>query len=338
MIDLTTTYLGLDLKNPLVVSASPLQKDLGNIRQMEDCGAAAIVMHSLFEEQIDLESREINRFMDQGTESYAESLSYLPDMETYNLGPEGYLEHLSRVKDSVGIPVIGSLNGASRGGWTRYARMMEEAGADAIELNTYYLETDPKITGAEVEQMYCDLVTDLRVSVKIPLAAKLSPMFSSMPNIARRLDQLGVNALVLFNRFYQPDFDLEKLEVVQSLVLSQPYELLPRLNWVAILFGHIAADLAVTGGVHSGRDVLKCMMAGARAAMTTSALLKNGIDHISAMVEEIRVWMEDHEYDSIRQMQGSMARQSVADTFAFERVNYMHVLSSYAKKTDTRGW
>ncbi|HEV2351910.1 MAG TPA: dihydroorotate dehydrogenase-like protein [Terriglobia bacterium] len=338
MIDLTTTYLGLTLKNPVVVSASPLQKDLGNIRQMEDCGAAAIVMHSLFEEQIDVEGRELNRYMEQGTESYAESLSYLPDMETYNLGPEGYLEHLSRVKNSVGIPVIGSLNGVSRGGWTRYARMMEEAGADAIELNTYYLETDPKVTGAEVEQMYCDLVTELRASVKIPLAAKLSPMFSSMPNIARRLDQLGMNALVLFNRFYQPDFDLEKLEVVQSLVLSQSYELLPRLNWVAILFGHIAADLAVTGGVHSGIDVLKCMMAGARVAMTTSALLRNGINHISKILEETSLWMEEHEYVSIRQMQGSMARQSVSDASAFERVNYMHVLSSYAKKTDTRGW
>lgn len=338
MTDLSTIYLGLKLKNPVVVSASPLQKDLGNIRQMEDCGASAIVMHSLFEEQIDLESRDLNRYIEQGTESYAESLSYLPDMGTYNLGPEGYIEHLSRVKNSVGIPVIGSLNGASRGGWTRYARMMEEAGADAIELNTYYLETDPKITGAEVEQMYCDLLSELRESVKIPLAAKLSPMFSSMPNIARRLDQLGANGLVLFNRFYQPDFDLEKLEVVQSLALSHPNELLPRLNWVAILFGHIAADMAVTGGVHSGKDVLKCMMAGARAAMTTSALLKNGIDHISKVLEEITVWMEDHEYDSIRQMQGSMARQSVSDASAFERVNYMNVLSSYAKKTDTRGW
>src|SRR5690349_14203941 len=254
MIDLTTNYLGLKLKNPIVVSASPLQKDLGNIRQMEDCGAAAIVMHSLFEEQIDVEGRELHRIMEQGTESYAESLSYLPEMETYNLGPEGYIEHLNRVKNCAGIPVIGSLNGVSRGGWTRYARMMEDAGADAIELNTYYLETDENITGADVERMYCELIAELRAAIRIPLAAKLSPMFSSMPNIARRLDRLGVNGLVLFNRFYQPDFDLEKLEVVQSLTLSQPYELLPRLNWVAILHGHIAADLAVTGGVHSGKD------------------------------------------------------------------------------------
>jgi dihydroorotate dehydrogenase (fumarate) len=338
MIDLTTTYLGLKLKNPVVVSSSPLQKDLGNVRQMEDSGAAAIVMHSLFEEQIDVESRELNRYMDQGTESYAESLSFLPEMQTYNLGPEGYVEHLARVKQSVGIPVIGSLNGVSKGGWIRYAKMMEDAGADAIELNTYYLETDAKITGREVEQMYCDLVAELKATVRVPLAVKLSPMFSSMSNMALRLDQAGANALVLFNRFYQPDFDLEKLEVVQSLSLSQSSELLPRLNWVAILFGHVVADMAVTGGVHTGKDVLKCMMAGARAAMTTSALLRNGIDHISKILGEVSAWMEEHEYESIRQMQGSMARRSIDDPSAFERVNYIQVLSSYARKNDTRGW
>ncbi len=338
MTDLTTAYLGLKLKNPVVVSSSPLQKDLGNIRQMEDCGAAAIVMHSLFEEQIDVESRELDRYLEQGTESYAESLSFLPDMQTYNLGPEGYVEHLSRVKQSVGIPVIGSLNGVSKGGWIRYAKLMEEAGADAIELNTYYLATDPKVTGAEVEQMYCDLVAELKATVHVPLAVKLSPMFSSLANIALRLDQAGANALVLFNRFYQPDIDLEQLEVVQNLSLSQSYELLPRLNWVAILFGHLVADMAITGGVHTGKDILKCMMAGARVAMTTSALLRNGIDHISKMLGEISGWMEEHEYESIRQMQGSMARRSVQDPSAFERVNYIQVLSSYARKTDTRGW
>jgi dihydroorotate dehydrogenase (fumarate) len=338
MSDLTSTYLGLKLKNPVVVSAGPLQKDLGNVRQMEDSGAAAIVMHSLFEEQIDVESEELNRWMEQGTESYAESLAYLPDMENYNLGPEGYLEHLSRVKNSVGIPVIGSLNGVSRGGWTRYARMMEEAGADAIELNTYFLATDPLIAGGEVEKMYCDLVTELKASVRVPLAVKLSPMFTSMAHMAHSLDQLGVKGLVLFNRFYQPDFDLENLKVVQSLVLSQSYELLPRLNWVAILYGQITADMAITGGVHTGLDVLKCMMAGARVAMMTSALLNLGINHIAKVLQEVSAWMDEHEYDSIRQMQGSMARRSVADASAFERVNYMRVLSSYAAKHDTRGW
>jgi dihydroorotate dehydrogenase (fumarate) len=294
-------------------------------------------MHSLFEEQIDLESRNLNRWLNHGTESYAESLSYIPDLDNYNLGPEGYLEHLARAKKSVRVPVIASLNGVSRGGWTRYARMMEEAGADAIELNTYYLATDPKVAGEEVEKMYGDLVSEVRTSVSLPLAVKLSPMFSSMANMAVELDRVGVKALVLFNRFYQPDFDLETLEVTQTLELSHPYELLLRLNWVAILFGHISADMAVTGGVHTGTDALKCMMAGARVAMMTSALLKNGIGHISKVLEQAKAWMEEHEYESIRQMQGSMARRSVDNSSAFERVNYMQVLSSYPVEDRARG-
>ncbi len=336
-MDLSTKYLGMNLKNPVVVSSSPLQQSLDNIRRMEDAGAAAVVMHSLFEEQIDVESRELNRWLNHGTETYAESLSYLPDMDRYNLGPEGYLEHLARAKKSVSIPVIGSLNGVSKGGWTRYARMMEEAGADAIELNTYYLETDPKVTGEQVEQMYCDLVTEVKTSVHVPLAVKLSPTFSSMANMAARLDSLGVKALVLFNRFYQPNFDLETLEVTQTLELSHSYELLVRLNWVAILFGNIQADMAVTGGVHVGADVLKCMMAGARVAMMTSELLSNGIGQITRVLAEVKSWMEEHEYESVLQMQGSMARRSVPDPSAFERVNYMHVLSSYPVKSHERG-
>jgi dihydroorotate dehydrogenase (fumarate) len=313
----------------VVVSASPLQKDLDNIRRMEDAGAAAIVMHSLFEEQIEVEGRELNRWLEHGTESYAESLRYLPDLKSYNLGPEGYLEHLGRAKKTVGIPVIGSLNGVSRGGWTRYARMMQEAGADAIELNTYFLATDPEVSGDRIEEMYTDLVTDVKTSVSVPLAVKLSPMFSSFAHAAARLDEVAVSGLVLFNRFYQPDFDLDNLEVTQTLELSSPYELLPRLSWVAILFGQVKADMAITGGVHTGRDVLKCMMAGARAAMMTSALLENGIGHISTVLKEVKAWMEEHEYESIRQMQGSMARRSVGNPSAFERVNYMQVLSSY---------
>jgi dihydroorotate dehydrogenase (fumarate) len=332
MIDLSSVYLDLKLKNPVVVSSSPLQQDLDNIRRMEDAGAGAIVMHSLFEEQINIESRDLDRWLEQGTESYAESLSYLPDLGSYNLGPEGYIEHLARAKKSVGSPVIGSLNGSSRGGWTRYARMMEEAGADAIELNTYYIATDPEVSGAEVEQRYCDLVAEVKSSVHVPLAVKLSPMFSSIAHMARRLDRAGADALVLFNRFYQPDFDLEALEVVRSLTLSRSMELLPRLSWVAILYGHIGADMAVTGGVHSGADVLKCMMAGARAAMMTSALLEHGIGHIKTVLADVQAWMEEHEYQSIRQMQGSMARRSVADPAAFERANYMQVLSGYTLK------
>jgi len=333
MIDLSSVYLGIKLKNPLVVSSSPLQKDLGNIRRMEDAGAGAIVMHSLFEEQIELETHELNRRLEQGTESFAESLHYLPEMESYNLGPEGYLEHLARAKRTVSVPIIGSLNGVSKGGWTRYARMIEEAGADAIELNTYYVPTDPDLTGAEIEQMYCDLVAEVRASVKIPFAVKVSSMFSSLPNIARRFDRGGANALVLFNRFYQPDFDLEALDVVQRLELSHPYELLPRLTWVAILFGHIQADLAITGGVHTGIDIVKCMMAGARVAMMTSALLERGVEHIETVLDGMRSWMEDHEYESIKQMQGSMARRSVANPAAFERANYMKVLSSFTLKS-----
>ncbi|HVB98505.1 MAG TPA: dihydroorotate dehydrogenase-like protein [Candidatus Dormibacteraeota bacterium] len=332
MIELGSTYLGIVLKNPVVVSASPLQKELDNIRRMEDAGAGAIVMHSLFEEQIRLEGRELNRWLEQGTESYAESLRYLPDMENYNLGPEGYLEHLARAKNTVHIPIIGSLNGISRGGWTHYAHMMEQAGADAIELNLYEVPTDPNATGDEIEQRYCDLVAHVRGSVHVPLAVKIGASFSSMSNMARKLDQAGANGLVLFNRFYQPDFDLEALEVVPTLNLSRSEELLPRLSWVAILYGHIRSDMAVTGGVHAGSDVLKCMMAGARVAMMTSALLHNGIGHIAQVLAQMQSWMEEHEYESIRQMQGSMARRSVPDPAAYERGNYMQVLSSYALK------
>jgi len=328
-IDLSTTYLGLTLKNPLVASASPLTEDLGNVRRMEDAGAAAVVMHSLFEEQINLESQELDRYLSHGTESFAESLTYFPDLTDYNLGPDKYLEHLRRVKAAVGIPVIGSLNGVSTGGWIRYAKMMQEAGADALELNVYFIPTDSTLTSAQVEQMYLDLVRDVKAMLKIPVAVKLGHAFTTMANMARRLDQAGANALVLFNRFYQPDFDLEKLEAVPTLTLSSSYELLLRLHWVAILYGHVRADLAVTGGVHTALDVLKAMMAGARVAMMTSALLKNGIGHLRTLPASLVAWMEEHEYTSIRQMQGSMSYRSIANPAAFERANYMKVLSSY---------
>jgi dihydroorotate dehydrogenase (fumarate) len=332
MIDLSTSYLGLNLKNPVVVSASPLQKELDAVRQMEDAGASAVVMHSLFEEQINLESEELNRSLERGSESFAEALSYLPDLEDYNHGPEAYLEHLARVKKAVRIPIIASLNGSSMGGWTRYAKMMQEAGADAIELNTYYVAANPEITGSQVEQMYFDLVRQVKSVVRIPLAVKLSHFFSSIPHVMRQLDTAGADGLVLFNRFYQPDIDLEQLEVVPRLALSNSYELLLRLNWVAILFGHIKADMAITGGVHTGEDVLKSMMVGARVAMMTSALLENGIGHIGEVLRQVHDWMEAHEYESIRQMQGSMSRRSVPDPVTYERANYMKVLSSYSGK------
>jgi dihydroorotate dehydrogenase (fumarate) len=328
MTDLTTRYLGLTLKNPLVVSASPLAEDLGNIRRMEDSGAAAVVLPSLFEEQIRVEGSVLDRFLSQGTESFAESLTYIPDAG-YNLGPEGYLEHLRRAKQAVNIPIIGSLNGSSTGGWVHYARKIEEAGADALELNIYLIPGSFEVTGAQVEQTYVDLVAEVKASTRIPVAVKIGPYFSSLPNTARRLSHVGAKALVLFNRFYQPDFDLENLEVVPNLMLSTPHELLLRLNWVAVLFGKIQADLAVTGGVHTALDVLKSMMAGARVAMMTSALLRNGIGHLATVRRELMQWMEEHEYESIQQMQGSMSQRSVPDPSAFQRANYVKVLSSY---------
>jgi dihydroorotate dehydrogenase (fumarate) len=329
MIDLTTQYLGLTLKNPIVVSASPLSEDLGNIRRMEDSGAAAIVLPSLFEEQIHLESNTLDHFLWQGTESTAESLTYIPSLAGYKLGPDSYLEHLRSAKQAVKVPIVASLNGTSTGGWVGYAKKIEEAGADALELNIYFIPTDVEMNSGQVEQMYVDLVSEVKANVHIPIAVKTGPFFSSLPHTARRLDQAGANALVLFNRFYQPDFDLENLEVVPNLILSTPHELLLRLNWAAILCGKIRADIAITGGVHSGLDVLKSMMAGARVAMMTSALLRNGIGHLATVRSELLKWMEEHEYESVYQMQGSMSQRAVADPSAFQRANYVRVLSSY---------
>ncbi|HET8576106.1 MAG TPA: dihydroorotate dehydrogenase-like protein [Methylomirabilota bacterium] len=334
MTDLTTRYLGLTLSSPLVASAGPLCEDLGNIRRMEDAGAAAVVLHSLFEEQITLESDYLDHHLSHGTESYAESLTYFPDMASYNLGPDAYLEHLRRAKAAVKIPVIGSLNGVSTGGWIAYAKKIEQAGADALELNIYYVPTDPDMSGVQVEDMYVDLVRDVKASVKIPVALKIGHAFSALAHLAQRLDRTGADGLVLFNRFYLPDFDLERLEVVPRLTLSNSYELLVRLHWAAILYGHVRADLAVTGGVHTDEDVLKAMMAGARVAMMTSALLKHGIPHLRAVRDQVLAWMEAHEYESIRQMQGSMSYRSVREPAAFERANYMKVLSSYALQGD----
>jgi dihydroorotate dehydrogenase (fumarate) len=332
-MDLSTTYHGINLKNPLVVSASPVAEELGNLRRMEDCGAAAVVLPSLFEEQINIESSELNHFLQQGTESFAESLTYFPaDLTGYNLGPDGYCEHLRRAKAAVGIPVIGSLNGSSIGGWTQYARKIQDAGADALELNIYYIPTSTEQTSDDVERLYCDLVAMVKSSVRIPVAVKIGAYFSSLANMAKRLDQAGADALVLFNRFYQPDFDLENLEVVPNLLLSTSHELLLRLNWVAILFGHIKADLAVTGGVHTAADVLKAMMAGARVVAMASALLRNGIGHLATIRNDMLAWMEQHEYQSIRQMQGSMSQRAVSDPAAFQRANYVRVLSSYSMK------
>jgi dihydroorotate dehydrogenase (fumarate) len=330
MIDLRTRYLGLALDSPLIASSSPLCESVANIRAMEDAGAAAVVLHSLFEEQLDVESLHLDRSLSHGAESYAEAFGYFPDLQSYNLGPDGYLEHIRRAKAAVRIPVIGSLNGVSRGGWVEFARQIQQAGADALELNVFYVPTAPVLTGAEVETMYVDLVREVRSAVTIPVAVKLGHSFTALANVAARLDEAGANGLVLFNRFYLPDFDLERLEVTPRLTLSSPHEVLVRLHWVAILYGHVRADLAVTGGVHGSAQVLKAMMAGARVAMLTSALLQHGIAHLAHVRADVIAWMEEHEYASIAEMQGSMSYRSVAEPAAFERANYMKVLSSYA--------
>jgi dihydroorotate dehydrogenase (fumarate) len=334
--DLTTGYLGLPLKNPIVASASPLSRDLEGIRRLEDAGAAAVVLPSLFEEQITQESRELDHFLSYGVDSFAEALSYFPEMESYNTGPEGYLDLIRQAKQAVQIPVIASLNGVSRGGWTHYARLMEQAGADALELNIYYIATDPAIASAGVERMYVDVIREVRENTQIQLAVKVGPYFTSMAHMAGRLAAAGADALVLFNRFYQPDFDLENLEVVPHLVLSRSNELRLPLRWVAILYGRIPVDFAITSGVHTHADVLKAMMAGANVAMMASELLENGVGRIGEILREMARWMEAKEYESVTQMRGSMSQRHVAEPAAFERANYMKVLNSFLPDPTSR--
>jgi len=328
-MDLTTTYLGLKLKNPIVPSASPLSHSLDTMKRLEDAGASAIVMYSLFEEQIAHDAAELNHFMTHGTESYAEALSYFPSAGEFNVGPDEYLEQIRKAVRTLDIPVIGSLNGLSAGGWTGYAKKIEEAGADALELNVYYVSTDPKMTSLQVEEMYLNVLKTVKASIHIPVAIKLSPFFSSMANMAMRFDAAGADGLVLFNRFYQPDIDLEKLEVSPSVILSTPQAMRLPLRWVAILHGRVKASLAATSGIHSAEDVLKMLMAGADVTMMCSALLRHGPEHITRVLEDLRQWMVAHEYTSVTQMKGSMSHKSVAEPAAFERANYMKVLQSY---------
>jgi len=329
MVDLSTTYLGLKLKNPLVVSASPLSKRLDTIKRLADAGAGALVMYSLFEEQITHESRELDHFLGKGADAYAEATSYFPEMETYNLGPEGYLAHLAAAKKAVPIPVIGSLNGISPGGWTSYAKRIEEAGADALELNLYFLSTDPAVTAAQLEQNYVDLVAQVRATIRIPLAVKLHPFFTALPNIANRLAAAGADGLVLFNRFYQPNLDLETLEPISDLHLSTSDELRLPLRWTAILHGRVKADLALTTGVHTAQDVLKGLMAGAVCTQIASELLAHGLSRIGQILGGMRTWMEEREYESVRQLTGSMSQQKCGVPAAFERANYLKILSSW---------
>lgn len=328
-MDLSTSYLGLKLKNPLVPSAGPLSHTLDSMKRLEDNGAAAIVMYSLFEEQIAHETAELNHYLSYGTESFAEALTYFPESDDYNLGPEEYVELLHKAKASLGIPVIGSLNGISTGGWVKFARKIEEAGADAIELNVYYIPTDPGLSGTDVEDRYMEVLHSVKSTVKIPVAMKLNPFFSSLANMAHRLDAAGADGLVLFNRFYQPDINLETLEVTPNVILSTPQALRLPLRWVAILHGRVKASLAATSGIHTTQDVLKMLMAGADVTMMCSTLLKNGPQRIKEILAELDRWMLEHEYVSVKQMKGSMSQKSIADPAAFERANYMKALNSY---------
>lgn len=328
-MSLSTNYLGLVLKNPIVASSSPLSHTVESIQRLEDAGASAVVMYSLFEEQITFDSFYVDHYLRNNTNSYAESLSYFPEMDSYNVWPDEYLNLIRRAKESVDIPIIGSLNGVSVGGWTNYAGLIEDAGADALELNIYYVPTSVDLTGREVEEIYIDMLRQVKRSITIPIAIKLNPYFSSVANVARRLADEGANGLVFFNRFYQPDFDLEKLEVAPRLVLSNSHELRLPLRWVAILYGRLLADLAITTGIHTSEDVLKGLMAGAKATMMASELLQNGVRRIKEVLREIETWMDEHEYASVAQMIGSMSQQHCAEPAAFERANYMKTLDSY---------
>ena len=328
-MDLTTSYLGLCLQHPVVASASPLAETLDGILRLEEAGAAAVVLPSLFEERIEDDAFHLDHYLGYAAHSFSEALSYFPEAASYRIGPEEYLERIARARDATDIPIIGSLNGVSTGGWTEYARLIEQAGAHALELNIYYIPTDPLMTGDQVEAMYLDVLRDVRTSVSIPIAMKLSPYFSATANMAARLASNGADGLVLFNRFYQPDFDLNSLSVVPRLVLSQPWELRLPLRWVAILYGRVPADLAITSGVHSSDDVLKSLMAGASAVMLTSELMEHGLGRIGEIVHGLRTWLTEHEYESVSQLRGSMSQMCVAEPAAFERANYLKVLQSW---------
>ena len=328
-MDLTTKYLGLKLRSPLVVSASPLSEDIDNLKRMEDAGAAAIVLYSLFEEQLRRDRLELNQNLQQGTESYAEALSYFPEAADFRLGPEEYLKHVAAAKKTTRVPIIASLNGSSVGGWTEYAKQIQQAGADALELNIYYIPTDMNLTGTEVEMTYLDILKAVKANVTIPVAVKLSPFFSNFANMAKRLDQAGANGLVLFNRFYQPDIELESLEVKPNILLSTPMAMRLPLRWIALLHGRVNASLAATSGIHRASDVLKMLMAGADVTMLCSTLIRHGIPQIALIERDLKAWLDEHDYESVKQLQGSMSQKNCADPTAFERAQYMRAISSY---------
>jgi dihydroorotate dehydrogenase (fumarate) len=329
MPDLSTTYLGLKLRSPIVVSASPLSESITNLQQMERAGAGAVVLFSLFEEQIELQELGHEEYYASHHEALPEELQHIAGIEGFKMGASGYLAYLFRAKKAVSMPVIASLNGYYSGGWTHYARVLEAAGADAIELNTYYLTNDPRADSKEIEQMYLQLVRDVTAAVKIPVAVKISPYFTAMAHTAQALDAAGAAGLVLFNRFYQPDFDIEEVTIVPSLDLSTPQELRLRLRWAALLYGQIKAQIAITGGVHQAPDVIKSIMAGAQVAMMASALFKYGIDHIANVNNDVALWLDDHGYQSLDELRGRLAAAAGNNTVAIERANYMRVLNAF---------
>ena len=328
-MNLATDYLGLKLKNPLMPGASPLVDDLSTVRRLEDAGAAAIVMHSLFEEQIKLERAALERDVESHTESSAEALSYLPNEDDFDETSEQYLQLISKIKESVSIPVIASLNGITSGGWIGHAKLIEQAGADALELNYYDIPSSSHTTGAEVEQRAIELVEAIRGNVTLPIAVKLSPFFSSLPNFVRRLLSAGANGIVIFNRFYQPDINIEDLDTESVLELSTPSELRLRLRWLAVLSAQINTSYAATGGVHSAQDAVRAIMAGAHVVQIVSALLRNGPEHLGTVLADLTQWLEEHEYESVEQMRGTMNLKHCPDATAFERANYLRILKSW---------
>jgi dihydroorotate dehydrogenase (fumarate) len=326
-MDLSTTYLSLKLRTPLVVAASPLSEEIDSIKQLEEAGASAVVLYSLFEEQLRQDSVELAQNLEQGTLSTPEALTYFPEPEEFRLGPEEYLKHIARAKKAVDIPIIASLNGSSVGGWTAYAKAIQQAGADALELNIYYIPTDMDLTSAQVEQNYLDILKAVRASVHIPVAVKLSPFFTNFANMAKRLDLAGANGLVLFNRFYQPDIDLDSLEIKPNILLSTPMAMRVPLRWVALLYGKLRASLAATSGIHRASDVLKMLMAGADATMLCSTLIRHGPRQIKVIERDLVAWLEEHEYASVAQLKGSMSQKNCAEPSAFERAQYMRAIS-----------
>jgi dihydroorotate dehydrogenase (fumarate) len=328
-MELATKYLGLKLRTPLVVGASPMSEDIDNIKRMEDAGAAAVVLYSLFEEQLRQDRLDLNQSLLNGADSHPEAASYFPEPDDFRLGPDEYLQHIAAAKKATRIPIIASLNGSTEGGWTDYAKKIQQAGADALELNIYYIPTDLNLTGTEVEMNYLDILKAVKASVTIPVAVKLGPYFSNFANMARRLDQAGANGLVLFNRFYQPDIELESLEVKPNILLSTPMAMRLPLRWIALLYNRVRASLAATSGIHRASDVLKMLMAGADVTMLCSTIIRHGIPQIAIIERDLAGWMAEHDYESVAQLKGSLSQAKCPEPAAFERAQYMKALTSY---------